>query len=214
MISRKASSLAPIVSLRFSVAIEEHHRSVVRPEHILLQNSSGDKRRKGKQQHGTAMHPVTQCRSRNVQPVSHENIFAAIRRQMIAALADNQRGQKAGPCDALLDRLQWDRCRRDSALTAGAGVFLQVVVVNLQLSGHELQHPTDLFADARFVALANTTDFLFVRHIVMMFELRQRIQTQLAIGTLLSTTGSFLLSGRSQRGVFSTGSNEERATLR
>jgi len=80
-----------------------------------------------------------------------------------------------------------------------------MVVVNLQLSGHKLQHPADLFADARLVALANTADFLFRRHIVMMFDLRQRIQTQLAVGTLLSTTSSFLLSGCDPRRVFSTG---------
>ena len=137
--------------------------------------------------------------------MSHENIFAAIRRQMIAALADNQRGQQAGSCNALLDRLQRNRSRRDFALAARAGVVLQMMVVHLQLSRHKVQDPTDLFTNAFFLAFALTADFLFRRNIVIMFNLRKRIQAQLSIGTLLSTTGRFFLSGRSLRRVLSTG---------
>ena len=124
---------------------------------------------------------------------------------MIAALADNQRGQQAGARDALFDRLHRNGCSRDSALTARAGVFLQMMVVNFELSGHKLQYPADLFADARLVGLANTADLLFLRHVVMMLNLRQRIQTQLAVGTLLSTTGGFLLSSCDLRCVFGRG---------
>ncbi len=80
-----------------------------------------------------------------------------------------------------------------------------MVVVNLKLSRHKVQHATDLFADACLVALALTADFLFRRHIMMMLDLRQRIETQLAVGTLLSATSGFLLSGCGPRGIFGTG---------
>ncbi len=72
-----------------------------------------------------------------------------------------------------------------------------MMVVNLQLSRHKIQDPTDLFTDACLVTFALTADFLFRRHIVIVLDLRKRIQAQLSVGTLLSTTGSFFLSGRS-----------------
>ncbi len=72
-----------------------------------------------------------------------------------------------------------------------------MMVVNLQLSRHKVHAPTDLFANAFFLTFALTADFLFRRHIVIVLDLRKRIQAQLSVGTLLSTTGSFFLSGRS-----------------
>ena len=78
------------------------------------------------------------------------------------------------------------------------------MVVNLELSRHKIQDSTDLFTDTRLLALTLTADFLFRRHIVMMFNLWQRIQAQLSVGTLFSTTGSFFLSGCGLGCVFCT----------
>ncbi len=128
----------------------------------------------------------------------------AIRRQMIARLAHNQRRQQTGASNAFFDGLQRNGCRGDSALTAGAGILFQMMVMNLELPRYKLQHATDLFADAGLVALANTADLFFRRHIVIMFHLRQCIKTQLAVSSLLLTPGRLLLSGCDLCGVFGT----------
>ena len=80
---------------------------------------------------------------------------------MIAGLADNQRRQQTGPRNAFLNRLQRNRCRCDSALTAGAGIFFQMMVMHFELPRHKLQHATDLFADTALFAMTDIADFLF-----------------------------------------------------
>ena len=95
-----------------------------------------------------------------MQSVSHKNIFAAIRWQMVASLADNQRRQKAWPGDALFDGLHGNQCRGDSALATRADVFFQMMVVNFQLPGNKFQDTTELLADACLFALTHTADFL------------------------------------------------------
>lgn len=146
------------------------------------------------------MHPVAEGGSRNVQSMPHQDILAAIRGQMIAALADNQRCQQTGTGDAPVDRLVGNRRRGNSALPACARIFLQMMIVNFQLPGNELQHPADLRADARLLFLAGTADFFFRLEIVLMINLRQSIQTQLPVRSLPAPAGSPGFSRRSLGG--------------
>lgn len=76
--------------------------------------------------------------------------------------------------------------------------------MNFQLPRHKVQHSTDVFAKAHLFTAALITDLLLVCHIMMMFNLRQRIQTQLSVGSLLPATGGLLVSSRNPRGVFGT----------
>jgi hypothetical protein len=79
---------------------------------------------------------------------------------MIAGLADNQRTDEPRTSDAFLNWLVRQRRHRDATLSAGATILLSVMIVNMQLSGNEFEHATDVFTDrhsfrsARFFSLA------------------------------------------------------------
>ena len=143
------------------------------------------------------MYPVTQCRSRDMQAVPHQNVFTAIQRHMVAALADNQRRQQTRTGNALFDGLRRSHGGGDSALAAGAGILLQMVIVHFQRSRHEVQQTTHVFADAGLLAAARITDLLVLSDIVMMLELWQSIQTEFPSRTLAATTRCTLLCCKS-----------------
>ncbi len=59
------------------------------------------------------------------------------------------------------------------------------MVVNMQLSRNEFEHATDVFTDELLFRAANGTDLLIFSDIVIVVNLRKRLQTHLSISTLL-----------------------------
>jgi hypothetical protein len=80
------------------------------------------------EQQGTAMHPVKQCRSRNLKPVPHENVFAAIRRQIQEAgtTPRNMTPPTAGfaPVSAACELIPAGTDRRSKSLQLGRCLLL------------------------------------------------------------------------------------------
>lgn len=58
------------------------------------------------------------------------------------------------------------------------------MIVNVQLSGNEFEHATDVFTDESLFRAADRACFFFFGDIVLVMNLRQCIQTQFSVSPL------------------------------
>jgi hypothetical protein len=86
-----------------------------------------------------------------------------------------------------------------------SGILLSVMIVNMQLSGHEFEHATDVFTDESLFRAADRACFFFIGYIVLVMNLWQCIQTQFSVSPFFLSRrcpllGRFLLSFGFTRG--------------
>jgi len=120
--------------------------------------------------------PVAQGAAREEHPVTYQDVFESIKREMVGELARNHEGDQAGAGDPTRNGLgrHWRTGHAVAAL--GASVLGQDVNLHLQPRRDEIEFAGLVFADECFGAAAAGAGFLVLGHIVRDADVGEMIE--------------------------------------
>ena len=118
----------PAVAMAAPRLVAHRHRGVVGVQHLRLQHPVLEQLPQGCQQLGARRHPVAHRRARQLAPEPLEALLAAMQRNVILILVDDDLGQQARPRQALVDRLRRLGGDGHVAFAALAGVLDALVL--------------------------------------------------------------------------------------
>ena len=148
------------------LAPEHGHRGVVGPQDGRLQHQRLLQLGQRLEYQSSVPHPVAQGAARDEHPVSREDVFESIKREMVGELARNHERHQAGAGDPARNGLGGHGGTGHAVATFGAGVLGQDVNFHLQPRRDEIEFARLVFANARFGAAAAGARFLGFGHVV------------------------------------------------
>ena len=157
---------------------EHGHGSVVGPQHGRLKQQFFLPLVERPQQLSGRLHPIAQSTARDVQTVAREEVFLAVKRQVVAEFGDDNLRDQPWPGDAASDRphRRWRACH--AVLAVPAGVLRSHVDVYFELRRDVVQNPALVLADAVLRPAAVRALLVRIVQIMLVPIVRQLVEVE------------------------------------
>ena len=169
----EAAGAAAVLSRR-----KHCHGRVVGPQHGRLQQQLFLPLVERPQQFRGRLHPIALGAARDVQTVSHEEVFLTVERQVVAELGDDDLRDQAWSGDATSNRPHRRRRACHAVLAVSAGVLGSHVDVHFELRRDVLQNPALVLANAIFRPAAARTLLVRFAQVMLVPIVRQLVEVE------------------------------------